>query len=132
MRFTSRVVIRAGCRGGTKRYAGYHELSYLSPDNFVPNKKVAVESGLAEHGRNFLVRVVAWKASHDLNESGWSLEVLRDVVAHLATLGHVLISSEEPLPANLKPFAYSGRVSDIHHVLANVDLLVGESATMAS
>ena len=56
------------------RYSGYHELSYLHPDNFQPNYEVAVRNGLAEKGATFFLRLVAWQANHDIGEKGWSTQ----------------------------------------------------------
>lgn len=116
----------------TVRYSGYHELSYLNPDNFRPNIRLARENGLAEEGNTFLLRIVAWKANHDIGEVGWSPSLLRGVVAKLAGLGRVIISSETNLPTDLEPFRYQGKPSEIHHLMAFSRLFVGESATMAS
>src|SRR5262249_21169049 len=46
--------------------------------------------------------------------------------------GRVLISSEAPLPNDLKAYERKGALGDVHHVLAYARLFFGESATMAS
>lgn len=114
------------------RYSGYHELSYLHPDNFQPDHEIAVRNGLAEKGSTFFLRLVAWRANHDIGEKGWSTELLRKLVSKLNPHGHILISSEAPLPDDLKPMMYKGNPNHVHHVLAFSRLFVGESATMAS
>ncbi len=116
----------------TVRYAGYHELSYLHPNYFTPDINIAKESGLAETGETFLLRVVAWKANHDIGEDGWSPSLLREITAKLATKGKVIISAEVELPRDLAEFRYKGMPSKIHHLMAFCRLFVGESATMAS
>lgn len=126
------------CYGGwtptrrTERYAGYHELSYLHPGYFVPSRAVAEENGLAREGDTFVLRLVSWKANHDIGEHGWSVPLLRQVVATLAAHGRVLISSEAQLPPEFSAWIYRGRPGQIHHVMAFARGLVGESATMAS
>lgn len=114
------------------RYAGYHELSYLHPDVFTANKNIAVSNGLAENKPTFFIRVVSWQASHDVGEIGWSQELLEKVVSKLSALGTVLISSETALTKKLAKFAYQGKLSEVHHVLAFCKAFIGESATMAS
>jgi hypothetical protein len=114
------------------RYRGYHELSYLHPAYFTPSRHLAVASGLAAEGHTFLVRLVSWKANHDVGERGWDAELLRRVVGRLAASGRVLISAEGPLPADLEVHRYRGAVSALHHVMAHCRAFVGESATMAS
>lgn len=114
------------------RYPGYHELAYLHPSRFEPSRDVLRRHGLDDGRPLYVVRFVSWQASHDLGERGWSLESKRRLVNRLAERGRVLVSSESPLPADLEPFRYQLPATDIHHVLAFADLLVGESATMAS
>lgn len=117
---------------GALRYPGYHELSYLHPARFTPQQEVALANGLAPEGDTFLVRVVAWQASHDIGERGWSPALLRAVVAHLAARGRVLVSAEGVLPDDLEAYRYPGDPAHIHHMMAFCRLYVGESATMAS
>lgn len=116
----------------SERYDGYHELAYLHPDYFKPDYAEAVANGLSQSGDTFLVRVVSWNANHDLNEKGWSIELLQAVVSFLGRRGKVIVSSEGGLPDELAPYGYAGNPSSMHHVMAFCSLYVGESATMAS
>lgn len=114
------------------RYAGYHELSYLHPARFTPDRGIALANGLAPEGPTFYLRLVAWRANHDVGERGWSTDLLRRVVSRMAREGTVLISAEGELPADLEQHRYRGSARDVHHVMACCRLFVGESATMAS
>jgi predicted glycosyltransferase len=114
------------------RYNGYHELSYLHPSRFKPDRTVALTNGVAAEGQTFFIRIVSWQASHDIGESGWNAELLRRVIQKLGRHGKVLVSSEAQLPADLETHRYRGKVSEVHHVLAFCRACVGESATMAS
>ncbi|MBR9812426.1 DUF354 domain-containing protein [bacterium] len=116
----------------TVRYSGFHELSYLHPDRFVPDREIAERSGLDSKRQNSLVRVVSWTANHDVGQSGWSQATLSAVVQHLAQLGHVMVSSEVQLPNEIEQYRYQGNPGDMHHVLAFCSACVGESATVAS
>ncbi|MCP3960833.1 MAG: DUF354 domain-containing protein [bacterium] len=113
-------------------YPGYHELAYLHPRRFRPDRGVLAAAGLDGDQPLYIVRFVSWEASHDVGESGFSLAGKRKLVALLAEKGRVLVSSEAPLPEDLAQYHYPLPASQIHHVLAFADLLVGESATMAS
>lgn len=114
------------------RYNGYHELSYLHPARFKPDRTMALANGVSAEGDTFFIRIVSWQASHDIGEYGWNAELLRKVIEKLTTHGKVLVSSEAPLPAELEAYRYRGKVSEVHHVLAYCRACVGESATMAS
>ncbi len=114
------------------KYPGYHELSYLHPKVFQPDKREAAALGLDPAGKNFLIRTVSWQASHDMRERKWNSELLARLVETLAARGKVFVSSEKPLPPALQKHAYKGPPEKIHHLMGHVDLFIGESATMAS
>ncbi len=114
------------------RYPGYHELSYLHPNRFTPNRGVAIKCGLDPEKPTFLLRTVSWQANHDLSETGWSLELLEKLSEYLGERGKVIISAEGKLPSQLEPQRYEGTYADIHHLMGHLALFVGESATMAS
>jgi hypothetical protein len=118
--------------GRTTRLPGTKELSYLHPTAFTADRAVAIQNGLDPAVDNFFLRVVGWQANHDIGKSGWSGKTLRSVVAHLSRRGRVHVSSEVPLPEDVASLRYSGSITDVHHLVANCRLMVGESATMAS
>lgn len=114
------------------RYKGYHELSYLHPAHFQPNREIAIENGLAAEGDTFFLRLVSWQANHDIGETGWSPALLEKIVNKLTAKGRVLISSETPLQDSMQQYAYTGDIKEVHHVMAFCRGYIGESATMAS
>ena len=118
--------------GRTTRLPGTKELSYLHPTAFTADREAAIQNGLDPAVDNFFLRVVGWQANHDIGKSGWSGKTLRSVVAHLSRRGRVHVSSEVPLPEDVASLRYSGSVTEVHHLMANCRLIVGESATMAS
>jgi len=113
-------------------YPGYHELAYLHPNHFTPDRARLATFGLDAAEPYAVVRFVSWEASHDRGEQAMSLQAKRRLVEELGKHGRVVISSEGPLPEDLTPLAVSGPKRDIHHVLAFASLYAGESATMAS
>jgi len=135
--FASRVVVPECYRAWTPsrktvRYRGYHELSYLHPKYFQPDLQIARKSGLDPDRDNFLLRLVSWKANHDIGRKGWSPELMDSVVSTLQSRGKVIISSEGELPDHLNDLRYNGDPAEIHHLLAYCRACIGESATMAS
>lgn len=117
-------------KGRTSRIAGFKELSYLHPQGFTPDRATAIAAGLDPAADNYLVRLVAWRANHDIGKQGWDEQTLRAVIDRLP--GRVHISSEVSLPADLEPLRYRGKFNAIHHLLGHCRLFVGESASMAA
>lgn len=113
-------------------YEGYHELAYLHPDYFTPDPKILHGMGLKEEEKFVILRFVSWGASHDVGQTGLTLDTKRKVVKELSKYGRVLISSEKPLDAEFEKYRISVPPEKIHHLLYYATLLYGESATMAS
>jgi uncharacterized protein len=111
-------------------YRGYHELAYLHPDRFTPDPEAIRDFGLIAGEPFSVVRLVSWKAHHDVGESG--LSDLARVVEKLREHGRVVISSERPLDEKLDALVVQSGFAKIHHLLAAARLLVAESATMVS
>jgi len=120
--------------GRTFSYRGCHELAYLSPRAFLPEREKAVRAGLDEERRTVLLRLVSWDASHDIGLGGIDAATLTKLIELLSSRfdAKVIISSERELPAPLSHFAYDAPPEYMHHLMAFVDLTIGESATMAS
>ena len=116
--------------GRHTKWPGAKELSYLHPAGFMPDEDKAKAAGFDPSQDNFLVRLVAWNANHDIGKQGWDEATLRAVIDQLP--GRVHISSEVPLPADLEPFLYQGKFSEIHHLMGLCRVFVGESASMAA
>lgn len=116
-----------------RRYRGYHEVAYLHPRLFTPDPEVARKAGVKPGRKNVVVRIVSWGAHHDVGVGGrMSAQQWIDLVAHLAERANVLVSAEGAMPPALAPYAFRAHPSDMHHVLAACDLVVGEGATMVS
>ena len=126
------ILCGADARRATTRIPGTKELLYLHPSGFIPERSRAIACGLDPERDNFFVRVVAWRANHDIGKAGWSRETLSAVVAQLCAIGRVHLSSERPLPEEFERLRYRGPISGVHHLIAHCRLLVGESATMAT
>ncbi len=119
-------------RGRHVQYRGYHELAYLHPRRFRPDPARLSQFGVSAGEPYSIVRFVSWQAVHDRRERGLTPRQKRQLTEVLGRHGRVLISSEAPLPPELADLAVRGPVEEIHHLIAHAQLVVGESATMAS
>ena len=115
-----------------RRYAGYHELAYLHPDEFTPDPAVLESLDLAPESVFFVLRFVAWQATHDLGKHGFSLEQKRALLRELAQHGQILLSVEGDVDPEFEPYMTRFPPEQIHHFLAYASLYIGEGATTAS
>jgi len=135
--FVSHLTVPASYRGRVPRkrtsyVQGTKELSFLHPAVFRPDSDKARAAGWQEGVENFLIRLVAWKANHDVGKGGLDAELVRAIVSMLSHRGRVHITAEGHIPRDLKPHALTGDPSLIHHLMAHCRIVVGESATMAA
>ena len=112
------------------RYNGYTELAYLHPRYFKPNPSVLHEIGVGKNEPYMLLRFVSWSASHDVGQQG--IRNKYDLVKKLEKYGRVFISSEEPLPSELRDYSLKLSPEKIHDVLYFAHLYLGEGGTMAT
>ncbi len=122
----------APVRGNHITYPSYHELAYLHPDRFTPDPELVKQLGIDISTPFSVIRFVSGQSSHDRAELALIDEQKRLLVSRLVDRGSVLISSETALPDDLAPYRYDGPARSIHHLLAFADVVVGNSATMAS
>lgn len=135
--FTSEVVTPDCYQGWVPKknhvpYAGYHELAYLHPNRFSPDRKLLCEHGVDPEKPFSVVRFVSWKALHDVKAKGFSQEEKQVLAQTLEQFGKVNITSETPLPEEFEKYRLPIPPHQIHHLLAFAKLFIGESATMAS
>lgn len=113
-------------------YAGYHELAYLHPNRFSPDRSVLDELGVKEGEKYSLLRFVSWNATHDKGHKGMSYENKLRAVEEFSKYGKVFISSEKELPDELKKYKLPTAPEKVHSVMAFASMIFGESATMVS
>lgn len=114
------------------RYDGYHELAYLHPNNFEPSKGKLQEKGVNFEEPFFVVRFIAWGAQHDIGQKGLSIDEKRMLISNLSSHGNVYITSESELPEEFEPYRQPIPPHLMHDLLAEADLFVGDSQTMAT
>ncbi len=113
------------------RYNGFHELAYLHPNHFTPRDNVFNLLGLNNGDPFFILRFVAWDATHDKNQYGLTLDTKRALVRFLSTKGKVFISSEYPLEDEFTSMAFQIPFSYLHDALFYADFVISEGATTA-
>lgn len=124
------------CRAGKWRrktiaYKGYHELAYLHPNRFTPDRRVVREFH-QEDRPFFLMRFAKLTAHHDEGRTGLAGDVVRRLLEMLQTKGEVYITSERDLEPEFEKHRIRLDPVKIHHALAFADLYVGDSQTMAA
>jgi predicted glycosyltransferase len=112
------------------RFNGFFELGYLHPNYFKPDPSVLDELKLNRNERIIILRFVAWNASHDIGDAGFSDKA--SVVETLSKYGKILITSEIELPSELEKYKLLIPPEKMHHLMHYADLFIGESATMAA
>ncbi len=119
-------------RKNTVYYPGYHELAYLHPDIFRPDKNVLSLAGLKEGDPFFIMRFNAFKAHHDKGVRGISLTQKLELIRKLKPLGSVLITTERDIEPELKDYQLTVPPDKIHSLLSYATLFIGDSQTMTS
>jgi predicted glycosyltransferase len=117
-------------RGNHVTYRGYHELAYLHPKYFMPDKTRLSKYSINPADKYFVIRFVSWQSSHDIGALGFSDK--EAFVEGLSRYGRVLITSEQKLPAHLFKYRIMAPPNMLLDILAFSHLYVGESATVAS
>ncbi|WP_428236160.1 DUF354 domain-containing protein [Gracilimonas sp.] len=115
----------------TLTYPGYHELAYLHPDHFEPNRDI-VSKYLNPDEPYSVLRFVSLNAHHDDGIKGLDDELAGKLIEILRPKGRVIITSERELKPEVEKFRKPVKPSDIHHVLAFADMVIGDSQTMSA
>jgi predicted glycosyltransferase len=112
-------------------YEGYHELAYLHPNNFTPDKRI-VEKYIDNVDDYFILRFAKLSAHHDKGIQGITDEIALGIVHYLSDFGKVLITSEREFDSELEKYRMNINPKDIHHFLAFAKLYIGDSQTMSA
>ncbi|HNQ61375.1 MAG TPA: DUF354 domain-containing protein [Bacteroidia bacterium] len=112
-------------------YPSYHELAYLHPNHFFPDK-ARVEKIFDLSKRNFILRFSELGAYHDVGKTGITDALARRLISKLSEHGRVYITSERALTEEFEQYRIHIRATDIHHALYYADLFIGDSQTMTA
>lgn len=110
----------------------YKELSYLHSAHFKPNPEIKKKLNIPPDKEYMLIRLVNHGAMHDQCAKKWNRELKFQFIEQLSKKYHLIISSEMDVPGNLEKYLYRLPASELHQVIAQAKLVVGESATVAT
>lgn len=116
----------------TVYYAGTHELAYLHPYRFTPDKNILNEVGIKKNELFFILRFNAFKAHHDAGAQGLTLDDKRRLLHMLEQKGRVLITTERDIDDEFKPYQLAVSPEKIHSLMYYATMLIGDSQTMTS
>lgn len=123
---------RATLRNDQIRFAGNIELFYLHKSKYTPLPPYEL-LGISAGEKYALVRFVKWNAYHDVDlAGGFTSSYKTELVRRLSKKLRVFVSSEDVLPEDLESYRIHIPLERMHDVLAGAELIIGESATMAS
>ncbi|HQU71190.1 MAG TPA: DUF354 domain-containing protein [Calditrichia bacterium] len=133
--FASTILLPDNCRAGkwqhkVVNYRSYHELAYLHPNHFVPDKTIA-QPLYGDRDRYYILRFVHLGGHHDEGKQGIHKELGLRIVNRLEEYGKVHITSERELEPEFEPYRISINPLDIHHAMYFADMYIGDSQSMA-
>ena len=112
-------------------YNGYHELAYLHPNYFTPNK-IKIQELIKKGEKYFILRFAELTAHHDKGKKGIDLAVAKKLIEKLLPFGQVFITSERKLEPELENYRIKINPKNIHHALSFAQIYIGDSQTMAA
>jgi len=113
-------------------YPGYHELAYLHPNNFEPDKTVLDELEIDENTKFFIMRFNVFKAHHDVGIKGLSLDQKLELVKILEPHGKIFITTEREIEPELRQYQMKVSPEKAHSLLNYATMFLGDSQTMTS
>ena len=114
------------------KYPSYHELAYLHPNHFTPDKAVVEKYGIETEKPYFILRFASLKAHHDTGIKGINTEIAQHLIDQLLPHGRIYITSERELEPQFEQYRIKINPLDMHHVMAFASLYIGDSQTMAA
>ncbi|HLP04528.1 MAG TPA: DUF354 domain-containing protein [Paludibacter sp.] len=134
--FASEILTPIVCDNGkwnnrSLKYNSYHELAYLHPNHFTPDKKI-VENYFSVDRPYFIIRFAKLNAHHDHGIRGINVGIAEKIIEILKPLGDIHITSERELEPQFEPYRIKINPLHMHHVMAFARLYIGDSQTMAA
>ena len=115
------------------RVPAFVEFLYLHRKRFQPTSEIRKAIGLTPEEKFILLRFISWSASHDIGQKGIPDEEKIKLVRKFQDMGYeVRISAEGALLSELEPYRLKTDSHRIHDVLAEAEVFIGESGTMAT
>ncbi|HPG38225.1 MAG TPA: DUF354 domain-containing protein [bacterium] len=134
--FVNHIITPHICNNGKWKnkqilYNGYHELAYLAPNYFTPDKEKIKEFNPSQKPY-FILRFVSLNASHDIGKKGLTLELSLKLIELLKPYGEIFITSERKLEKELEQYRIKINPNNIHNAIYYSQLLIADSQTMAA
>lgn len=114
------------------RFDGLFDFEYLHPAYFNPDPGVFKELGVSNDEKYSILRFVSWNASHDIGQSGISIDMKSKYISTLEKYGRVFISSEAELPTQFKRYEFKLSPEKFHSALCYAQLYIGEGGSTAT
>ena len=134
--FASEILTPEPCNNGkwegkSVKYAGYHELAYLHPDIFKPDRSI-VQSYFQTNSTYFIIRFAKLTAHHDEGIHGINGEIAEKIIKIIEPHGRVFITSERELEPQFEKYRIIINPLDMHHVMYFATMYIDDSQTMAA
>ncbi len=113
-------------------FNSFLEFCYLHEHYFTPNRKIRDVLGINQDDKYIVLRLISWEANHDVGQHGLRMEDKIKLVKELEKYCKVFISSEKPLVGELQQYKLNIHPSQLHDVLSDAELYIGEGSTTAS
>ena len=114
------------------KYFGLHELAYLHPDQFRPDKNVLLKYGIKLSKPFVIMRFSNLNAHHDTNINGITDSLALEIIDILKPEFEIYITSERKLSPLLDEYRLHISPIEIHHIMALSSLFIGDSQTMSA
>lgn len=124
--------LRLSLGGKQVKYAGYHELAYLHPKYFNPDKAIFNILGVGEEEKFVIMRFSAHAATHDFGYDGMPLKYKIKCVEEFSKYAKIFISSEMRIEKCLEKFKINIPPEKMHDVFYYASLVYSEGAKSAS
>ena len=112
-------------------FNSYHELAYLHPNQFTPNKDIVIKY-LNPDEKYFVIRFAKLTAHHDTGISGITNDIAARIIEILKPHGRIIITAEREILPEFEQYRIKINPLDMHHVMAYADIYIGDSQTMAA
>lgn len=134
--FANNILVPINCRVGrwakkTIFYNGFHELAYLHPQYFKPDKS-KIQELFQNNKPYYLLRFAKLNAHHDKGKTGITRSLAYEIINILNKEGNVYISCEGDFESELEKYRINIHPSQMLHALAFASIYIGDSQTMAA
>ena len=114
------------------KYHAIHELHYLHPNYYNPDKRIYDYLNITEDTPFCIFRFVSWNATHDVGHKGFSTKEKSELINFLSSKMKIFITSEINLPKEYSKYQIKIPPEKMHDALSFADIVISEGATIAA